>query len=877
MLQHGEIPRQLHFTRAQPPPLARRHVPGRRRPAPSVAGRCRAPRGRRERVRRRRHQRPRPGRGGARRCPAAGGRRRRRAAAARPVGPVAARRCEALAAELGRRSSRRRRTPIAAAGRHRRRAALAPRPPPGRRRPTSRAGCATGCDGFLAGDPRRVAWPGQRPPAARPASRSCSPARAPQWSGMGRELVGREPVVPRRAGRPRRPLPGARPAGRCVDALAEPAATSRLQDTEVAQPAIFAVQVALAALWRVVGHRAPTPSSATASASWPRSTSPACCPLDDAVRVVWHRGRIMQRATGMGRMTAVALDAPADARACSPARSGRSSRSPPSTGRRSVVLAGTPAALDARPTRSSTGAACGTSALPVSTTPSTRAQMAPLAGRAGRPRSAPFAPQPATAGRLLDGDRRRARPHRRRRRLLRRATCASTVRFADAVEAMLDDRRRRRRRDRARTRCSAGAVAECLADARADVPVVGVAAAGPPERETMLQACAGVYAAGRAPRWEAPSVRPVAPVDLPAYPWQRRRYWLPQPPPGAAPPRGPRPPAARPAPRSPAIGGDVVRRPTGRDEPPGCRDHVVGGHVVMPATGLLEALRAAAAAGAAAPARRCATSSSHRRWCSTDGDDGWRIGHADVRRSRSRVGVHGRSVAGDGGDRAPPLRRRDAHAPAAVATRLADAGDRAATGTTTRDRLYARPRRPRRATSGPRSARSSGGGVGDGAAEGWLEQRRAVARATGGACTRPCSTAPCSSASLAADAGRRPAPRRRRCSRSPSSRYTVAAPVPRRVRAEVRGASERSPAARSSADGPAVRRRRTARRGRARRRPVRAGRRRCPRPRSARADADRLRAALARRRRRPRRRGRGRGAWIVLGRRRAGRRPRRRR
>ncbi len=42
----------------------------------------------------------------------------------------------------------------------------------------------------------------------------------------------------------------------------------------------------------------------------------------------------------------------------------------------------------------------------------------------------------------------------------------------------------------------------------------------------MLRACAAVYAARPTPPWEAVTGTPTAPVDLPAYPWQRQRYWL---------------------------------------------------------------------------------------------------------------------------------------------------------------------------------------------------------------------------------------------------------------------------------------------------------------------------------------------------------------
>ncbi len=81
---------------------------------------------------------------------------------------------------------------------------------------------------------------------------------------------------------------------------------SRLAENEVAQPAIFAVQVALAALWQswgvqpdaVVGHSVGEVAAATVA---------GILSLPDAVRVIYHRGRVMQKAAGSGRMAATGL------------------------------------------------------------------------------------------------------------------------------------------------------------------------------------------------------------------------------------------------------------------------------------------------------------------------------------------------------------------------------------------------------------------------------------------------------------------------------------------------------------------------------------------------------------------------------------------
>ena len=91
-----------------------------------------------------------------------------------------------------------------------------------------------------------------------------------------------------------------------LEELAVPPDRSRLDETEVAQPASFALQLALAALWKswgvvpdaVVGHSVGEIAALCVAGA---------LDLPEAVRIVWHRGHIMQRATGLGRMASVGL------------------------------------------------------------------------------------------------------------------------------------------------------------------------------------------------------------------------------------------------------------------------------------------------------------------------------------------------------------------------------------------------------------------------------------------------------------------------------------------------------------------------------------------------------------------------------------------
>ncbi|WBQ05910.1 type I polyketide synthase [Kribbella sp. CA-293567] len=126
-----------------------------------------------------------------------------------------------------------------------------------------------------------------------------------QWLGMGRELLAGEQVF-------------AEQIAACEAAMtpyvdwsltAELAASeedSQLARVDVAQPAIFAVQVALAALWKdrgftpdvVVGHSMGEVAAAHVA---------GILDLDDAVRVICHRSGLMRAVVGAGAMVEVEL------------------------------------------------------------------------------------------------------------------------------------------------------------------------------------------------------------------------------------------------------------------------------------------------------------------------------------------------------------------------------------------------------------------------------------------------------------------------------------------------------------------------------------------------------------------------------------------
>ncbi len=127
-----------------------------------------------------------------------------------------------------------------------------------------------------------------------------------------------------------------------LDKLSQDLQPSDLEQTEFAQPALCAIQIALAALLRswgiqpqaVIGHSMGEVAAAHISGA---------LSLEDTMRVIWHRGRLQQTRCGMGKMAFVALP-PMDVEAYLQAYDGLSIgavNSPSST-----IISGDPEAID---------------------------------------------------------------------------------------------------------------------------------------------------------------------------------------------------------------------------------------------------------------------------------------------------------------------------------------------------------------------------------------------------------------------------------------------------------------------------------------------------------------------------------------------------
>lgn len=146
---------------------------------------------------------------------------------------------------------------------------------------------------------------GHNQPKHRPKLVFVFSGQGPQWWAMGRELWHSEPVF-RDTLEQCNQLFAPLASWSLVEELMADESQSRLAETEIAQPAIFALQVAASALWKswgvepqaVVGHSLGEVAAAHVA---------GVLSLEDAVQIVFHRARLMQQGTGLGKMAVVEL------------------------------------------------------------------------------------------------------------------------------------------------------------------------------------------------------------------------------------------------------------------------------------------------------------------------------------------------------------------------------------------------------------------------------------------------------------------------------------------------------------------------------------------------------------------------------------------
>ncbi|HEY7213099.1 MAG TPA: type I polyketide synthase, partial [Thermoanaerobaculia bacterium] len=196
-------------------------------------------------------------------------------------------------------------------------------------------------DAYLRGEERPGVVTGQVLPGKRRKLAFVFPGQGSQWAGMGRELRESEPVF-------RRALEACDAAFRehadwsLLEELEAAEPRSRLGEVNVVQPALFAMQVALAALWRSWGIE-PDAVIGQSLGEVAAACVAGALDLSDAARVICRRSLLVRSAAGRGAMAAVELSLEEAARIVA----GREERVAVavSSGPRSTVLSGDPEAL----------------------------------------------------------------------------------------------------------------------------------------------------------------------------------------------------------------------------------------------------------------------------------------------------------------------------------------------------------------------------------------------------------------------------------------------------------------------------------------------------------------------------------------------------
>jgi acyl transferase domain-containing protein len=132
--------------------------------------------------------------------------------------------------------------------------------------------------------------------------------QGPQWWGMASELLERSAVFRQTIEELDRLFQRCQTNWRLWDELTAAEPESRLDgdQIEITQCALFAVQVGLARMWRAFGVE-PSAAIGHSMGEVAAAAASGVLELEEAVRVIYERSRLLQRAVGKGMMAAVEL------------------------------------------------------------------------------------------------------------------------------------------------------------------------------------------------------------------------------------------------------------------------------------------------------------------------------------------------------------------------------------------------------------------------------------------------------------------------------------------------------------------------------------------------------------------------------------------
>ena len=371
-------------------------------------------------------------------------------------------------------------------------------------------------DAYLTAQPTPGVATGRRPLDNSPPVVFVFSGQGSQWAGMGCELLDAEPVF-RRALDECDALYDATTGRSLVDELRGRNA-SRLDQTEIAQPVLFAVQVALAALWRawgiepsaVVGHSVGEVAAAHVAGA---------LDLPAAMHLVCRRGQIMQQATGKGRMAAVGLsfdEGLARIRGLEDRLAIAASNAP-----RSIVVSGEAGALDSVVSRLREDKVfCRLLAVDYAFHSPQIEGFGPelaraLAGLACRPNGVPFIS--TVTGSALSGTSLDAAYWVR--------NMVEPVRFSAAVQSLVASGHKIFLEIGPHAVLSSPIQQTLDASGRPGT-VLGSLRRDSEARSTLLAGLAVLYAEGLSTEWKQVYPQKAPRVAIPTYPWQHQRFWL---------------------------------------------------------------------------------------------------------------------------------------------------------------------------------------------------------------------------------------------------------------------------------------------------------------------------------------------------------------
>ncbi len=412
------------------------------------------------------------------------------------------------------------------------------------------------------------------------------PGQGSQWLGMGRELVKENPVfreVLEQCERAMKPW---------VDwsllqqlEVNDDSPSYRLNEIGVIQPTLFAIEVALAAVWRswgvepsaVIGHSMGEVAAAYISGA---------LSLDDAARVICKRSQLMQRTSGMGAMAVIGLPFTEVEHVLSGYEDNLSiavQNSPKST-----VLSGDPATLESlMENLREQEVFCRLINVDVA---SHSPQMDPLqpelieALNNIQPRTTTIPFYSTVTQEVCDGMSLDAEYWGKNLR--------QPVRFGDTIQRLLEDEHVIFI-ELSPHPILLTSIEETSKEANKPAHVFASLRRDQPESQTMLAELGSLYTLGYKVDWNKLYPNGGAVVSLPTYPWQREKYWfetssvpLKQTRPGAHPLLGEY--------LQSATGVHIWETPVSTKLFPYLSDHQVRGAVVFPAAAYLEMALAAA-------------------------------------------------------------------------------------------------------------------------------------------------------------------------------------------------------------------------------------------------------------------------------------------